>query len=97
MEKMDENQPELPLSTFWYFVVFIAGLYYGVTFVSGGMSALFLILVPPLLCLFMAIVASGGIGRRALLGTITLYVNFAFSFSIGYAIASAGIIRFVYR
>lgn len=98
---------ELPLGNFWYFIVFIAGLYYGITYVSGGMNTLFFIIAPPVLCIFNAIVAclftpeknygNLGISRRILLGAVTLYVNFLFSFTIGYIIASVGIIRFEYN
>jgi tetratricopeptide (TPR) repeat protein len=87
----------MPLSTFWYAVVFLAGLYWGVSVASGApMDPKLVYLGPPVLCLFTASVAVGGLNRRALLGAVTLYVNFLFSFGIGYAISAAGIVRFGY-
>ena len=87
----------MPLSTFWYSVVFLAGLYWGVSAASGApMDPKLVYFAPPLICLFTAGVAVGGLNGRALLGAVTLYVNFLFSFSIGYAVAAAGIFRFGY-
>ena len=94
---MSENQTQLPLGTFWYFVVFAAGIYWGISFFSGAMTTKFMILVPPVGCLFTASAAVGGLNKRAILGAVTLYVNFLFSFAIGYGLASAGIIQFFYR
>lgn len=88
---------KMPLSTFWYAVVFLAGLYWGVSAASGAaMDPKLLYFSPPIICLFTACVAVGGLNSRALLGAATLYANFLFSFGIGYAVASAGIVRFVY-
>jgi hypothetical protein len=94
---MEENRSTWRLSNFWYLVVFVAGIYYGISYISGAMSAQFLILVPPMICLFTAIFASGGISRRALVGAVSLYVNYTLGFLVGYGIASVGIIRFEYR
>lgn len=94
---MDINQPKLPLSTFWYGVTFLAGLYWGISFYSGAFGPLFALLLPPLICIGTATVAGGGDRRRIVLGAITLYINFLFTFAIGYGLASAGIIRFFYE
>lgn len=87
----------LPVSTFWYAVVFVAGLYWGISVASGApMKPILVYLAPPIICLATAVVTVGGVNSRSLLGAITLYANFCFSFGIGYAIASAGILRFEY-
>ena len=89
---------KLPVSKFWYGVVFLAGLYWGVSVASGApMDRTLVFLGPPLLCLVNAWIAVGGLNTRTLLGAATLYVNFLFSFSIGYGIAAAGVFRFGYR
>jgi hypothetical protein len=94
----------LPLSTFWYGVVFLAGLYWGVSFASGAtfangvpMSATLAFALPPVMCFGTACVAVGGLNSRSLLGAATLYVNFLFSFAIGYGVSSSGLIRFGYK
>ena len=94
----------LPLSTFWYGVVFLAGLYWGISFASGAtfanaapMSPTFAFALPPAMCLGTACVAVGGLNSRSLLGAVTLYVNFLFSFAIGYGVSSSGLVRFGYK
>jgi len=96
-----ENQPDLPLGTFWYAVAFVAGLYWGVSFSSGAFGSgafglLYPILVPPFVCFGMASYAAKGDQRRIILGAITLYINFLFSFGIGYVVAESGMVRFFY-
>ena len=87
----------LPLSTFWYGVVFIAGIYWGLSFVSGApMDAKLVFLSPPFICLANSCFALRGLNSRSLIGALTLYVDFLFSFGIGYMIAESGIIRFNY-
>ena len=87
----------LPLSTFWYAVVFVAGLYWGISVASGApMKPMLVYFAPPVICLGTAAVAVGGLNSRAWLGAVTLYVNYLFSFGIGYAIAAAGVLRFGY-
>jgi hypothetical protein len=93
----NHGEQKLPLSAFWYAVAFIGGLYYGITFASGGISRTFALLLPPILCLFMAVVATSGVGRRTVLGAITLYINYALSFAIGYGSSRAGVIKFLYH
>ena len=94
----------LPLSNFWYGVVFLAGLYWGVSFASGAtfasgtpMSPTLTFAAPPFMCIVTACAAVGGLNKRSLLGALTLYVNFLFSFAIGYGISSSGLIRFGYK
>jgi hypothetical protein len=94
---MNDNQPKLPLATFWYGVTFFAGLYWGISFYSGAFGRAFALFVPPVICIGTAIVAAGGDRRRIILGAVTLYVNFLFTFGIGYALGSAGIVRFIYE
>ena len=94
----DISSGKLPLSTFWYTIVFLAGLYWGVSVASGApMNPMLVYLGPPIICLFMAVAAVGGLNTKAVYGAVTLYVNFLFSFGIGYAVAAFGIIRFDYR
>jgi hypothetical protein len=96
---MNDESPKLPLSTFWYGVTFFAGLYWGISFRSGawGDSFALPLLAPPFLCFGMATVIAGRNRQRVVLGAITLYINFLFSFSIGYMLAEAGILRFHYN
>ena len=91
---MSNHQSSLPLSTFWYGVVFLAGIYWGISFHSGAFGPSFAIILPPLICLGTSVVA--GDRQRIIIGAITLYVNFLIGFSIGYMLAEVGIIRFHY-
>jgi len=89
---------QLPLRPFWYVVVFLAGLYWGVSVASNApIDPKLVFLGPPFLCLITAAIAARGLNGRALLGAFTLYVNFLISFGIGYGIAHSGLIRFHYR
>jgi hypothetical protein len=99
---MNENQSKLPLKTFWYGVTFFAGLYWGISFRSGawGHSVVFPLLAPPFVCLGMAVAAAmigDGDRRHIILGAVTLYVTFLFTFGIGYGLADAGIVSFRYN
>ena len=94
-----DNQRELPLSTFWYTVTFFAGLYWGISFYSGawGSSLITPLLAPPAICLSVAIFEAAGDRIRIILGALTLYGNFLFTFAIGYTLAGAGVIQFSYN
>jgi hypothetical protein len=90
----------LPLATVWYAISFFAGLYWGVTFGSGGITPIRAFLFPPLVCIGMALVGSrekpGIYVQRVVWGATSLYINFLLTFGVGFALANAGLLRFQY-
>jgi hypothetical protein len=95
---MSNESPKLPLPTFLYAVTFFAGLYWGISFHSGawGDSITLPLLAPPFFCVGMATVFAERDTRRIILGAVTLYVNFLLTFSVGYVLVEAGVVRFLY-
>jgi len=87
-----------PVGTFWYVVTSIAGMYWGISFVSGGaMSRSLIWFAPPLLAVLTAFVAVGRFDlRRGLVGAVTLYFTFLIGLATGYVLSVTGIIRFFY-
>jgi hypothetical protein len=84
----------LPIGTVWYAVVFIAGLYWGLSVASGApMNPILTLAAPPFACLAVAWATVGGMSSRTLGAAATLYANFLFSFGIGYAAAASGFVR----
>jgi hypothetical protein len=90
----------LPLATVWYAISFFAGLYWGVTFGSGGLTPIRAFLLPPLVCMGMSVAGSlekpGIYVQRVIWGATTLYINFLLTFGVGFALANAGLLRFQY-
>lgn len=94
----------LPLPIFWYWVAFFAGLYWGMSFASGAtfangaaMTPMLVFAIPVLMCLGVASVVLRGLNSRSLLAAVTLFASFAFTFVIGYAVSSSGLIRLGYH
>jgi hypothetical protein len=94
----------LPLPTFWYGVTFLAGLYWGISFASGShfvngaaMTPALAFSLPVLWSLGIACVILRGLNSRSLLAAMTLFASFAFTFAIGYAVSSSGLIRLGYH
>ncbi len=94
---MREDRQELSAGTFWYFLAFAAGLYCGVSFYNGALARSFTLAVPPALCLAIAPLVVGQWSTRTLVAALVLYIDFLLSFALGYALASAGFIRFFFE
>jgi hypothetical protein len=93
---MDRSADDPGPSRFWYSAVFVAGIYWGISFVSGTLDhSLILWAVPIILCLGIAIVVVGHIRWRILEVTLNLCAMFGIGFAVGYGLQSSGLMEFL--
>jgi hypothetical protein len=89
---------KLPLRTSWYVLVFVAGIYWGLSVASGAsINSKLVYMGPPLLCIITAAAALGTWNSRTFVAALTLYVNFLLSFGIGCGLVASGMIHFGYK
>ena len=92
---MDRSADDPGPSRFWYSVVFVAGVYWGVSLVSGTLDRSMVLWGPILLCLSIAIVVVGTIRWRILEVTLNLCAMFCIGLALGYELQSSGAMEFV--
>jgi hypothetical protein len=81
----------------WYLLVLAAGVYWGISTASGApVSRWIVVLAPPLMCVWTALYSVRRLNTRAVVGSLSLYVFFLLGFGTGRALASVGIVRFLY-
>jgi hypothetical protein len=92
---MDRSEDDPGPSRFWYSVVFLAGVYWAVSFVSGPPDPSLMLWGPIALCLSIAIVVVGHISWRILEVTLNLCAMFCIGLAVGYALQSSGMMEFL--
>jgi hypothetical protein len=91
---MDRSTDDPGPSRFWYSVVFVAGVYWGVSLVSGTLDHSLMLWGPIVLCLGIAIVVIGHICWRILEVTLNLCAMFCIGLALGYELQSSGAMEF---
>jgi hypothetical protein len=92
---MDRSEDDPGPNRFWYSAVFVAGVYWGVSFVSGTLNRSLMLWVPIVLCLSIAIVVVGHIRWRILELTLNLFAMFGIGLVVGYGLQSSGVMEFL--
>jgi hypothetical protein len=92
---MDRSADDPGPSRFWYYVVFLAGVYWGVSFVSGTLDRSLMLWGPIVLCLSIAIVVVGHIRWRIVEVTLSLCAMFCIGLAVGYGLQSSGAMEFL--
>jgi hypothetical protein len=92
---MDRSTDDPGPSRFWYSVVFVAGVYWGVSLVSGTLDHSLMLWGPIVLCLSIAIVVIGHICWRILEVTLNLCAMFCIGLALGYELQSSGALEFL--
>jgi hypothetical protein len=92
---MDRSADDPGPNHFWYSAVFVAGVYWGVSFVSGTLDRSLMLWVPIVLCLGIAIVVVGHIRWRTLEVSLNLCAMFGIGLAVGYELQSSGVMEFL--
>jgi hypothetical protein len=92
---MDRSADDPGPSRFWYSIVFVAGIYWGITPVSGTLDHSLIVWGPIVLCLSIAIVVVGHIDWQILEVTLNLCAMFGIGLALGYELQSSGAMEFL--
>jgi hypothetical protein len=92
---MDRSMDDPGPSRFWYYAVFMAGVYWGVNLMNGTLDRSIMLWGPILFCLSIAVIMVGGIRWRILDRTVTLGAIFCIGLAVGYELQSSGAMEFL--